>query len=125
MAELTRFNVNNDPIGIGYDLGGGSVTQATSKATAVALDAVCGQITMHAANLATVTVVAFTLTNSLIEAHDIVVAQHKSGGTAGAYDVTVRTIAAGSCVIELYNRTGGTLGEAVVVGFMVLKGSIA
>jgi hypothetical protein len=70
----------------GYAVGaGGGVLQATSKATAVTLNKSCGQITMNGAALAASTTVSFTLTNSTIESGDIIVMNHISGGTLGAY----------------------------------------
>jgi hypothetical protein len=108
--------------GIGYGTGaGGTVTQATSKSTGATLNTVCGAITMNNASLAAATPVSFTLTNSAIAATDVVQAVIKSGATAGAYDLTVDAVAAGSCQITLYNRTAGALGEAVVINFAVTK----
>ena len=109
--------------GIGYATGaGGVVTQATSKSTGVTLDKVCGTITMHNATLAHQTPVAFTLTNSAIEATDVVAVCVKSGGTAGAYLVSAGAVAAGSCSITLFNcQTSGNLSEAVVLSFAVIK----
>lgn len=95
---------------------GGSVTQITSKSTGVTLNTGTGLITMHAANLATLTVVSFTLTNSEITATDFIGIQHQSGGTVGSYIVTA-TPAAGSAAIVVTNITAGTLGEAIVLRF--------
>lgn len=110
--------------GIGYRTGaGGTVTQATSKATGVTLSSATGQITMNAAALAANTTVSFTLTNSKIGADDNVVCHRKSGGTAGSYQVWVDSCASGSCVICVRNATGGSLAEAVVLQFSVVKGA--
>jgi len=112
--------------GIGYATGaGGTVTQATSKSTGVTLNTVTGTITMNNASLATVTAVSFTLTNSAIAATDVVAVVIKSGATAGAYTITVDAVAAGSCQISLRNNTLGSLGEAVVLSFAVVKGVAA
>lgn len=109
--------------GVGYATGaGGVVTQATSKSTGVTLNKVCGTITMDSATLAHQTPVAFTLTNSAIEATDVVAVCVKSGGTAGAYLVSAGAVAAGSCSITLFNcQTSGNLSEAVVLSFAVIK----
>lgn len=109
--------------GVGYATGaGGVVTQLTSKATAVTLDKICGQITMHNASLTHLHPVSFTLTNSAIAADDVVVVSVKSGGTAGAYLVSAGAVAAGSCSITLFNcQTAGSLSEAVVLSFAVIK----
>lgn len=112
--------------GIGYATGaGGSVVQATSKATGVTLNNVSGQITMNAASLAAGTNVTFTLTNSAIGANDTVTVHVKSGAaTPGTYITWVDSIAAGSVVIGVRNFTAGPLLEALVLGFNVTKGSI-
>lgn len=108
---------------VGYGAGaggGGTVTQLTSKSTGVQLDRVTGEITMNNAALNAATVVAFTLTNSKIEAGDYIHVQHVSGGTAGAYTCTA-VAAAGSATINVRNATAGALSEAIVLKFMVFK----
>jgi X-X-X-Leu-X-X-Gly heptad repeat protein len=108
--------------GVGYATGaGGAVTQATNKSTGVTLNNVCGAITMNNASLAAGAEVAFTLTNSRIAATDVVVACVKSGGTSAAYSVGVTAVAAGSCEITVSNLTAGSLGEALVLNFVVVK----
>lgn len=103
---------------------GGTVTQATSKATGVTCEAMCGQITMNNASLASATSVAFTLTNSFIGANDTVIVSIASGATSLAYIASVQAVAAGSCSIQLRNNSGGSLGEAVVLNFSVIKNNI-
>jgi hypothetical protein len=112
-------NLNTDKAG--YITGeGGTVTQATSKATGVTLNKKCGRITMDSASLAAATTVSFTLTNSTIAATDLLVLNHVSGGTAGAYLLNAQA-AAGSASINVRNITAGSLGEAIVIGFAVIK----
>jgi hypothetical protein len=103
---------------------GGVVTQATSKSTGVQLDRRAGQITMHNASLAAAAEVSFTLTNSHIGAADIPVVAIASGGTADSYIVSVGAVAAGSCVIQVSNCSAGSLGEALVLNFGIIKGSV-
>jgi hypothetical protein len=105
----------------GYAQGGGSVTQATSKATGVELNTPCGQIIMDDDALAADTAVAFTLTNSQIAPQDVVAVSIKSGATAGAYAVSTLDIASGSVKIVLRNLTAGSLSEAVVLNFVIIK----
>jgi hypothetical protein len=107
----------------GYARGGGSVTQANSsgKATGVELNTPCGQITMDDDALAADTAVAFTLTNSQIAPQDVVAVSIKSGATAGAYAVSTLDIASGSVKIVLRNLTAGSLSEAVVLNFVIIK----
>jgi len=107
----------------GYGAGaGGTQTQGTDKATGVTLNARCGQITMNAASLAANTAVSFTLTNSQIAATDLLVINHVSGGTTGAYMFGARA-AAGSATVTVRNVTSGSLSEALVIGFAVIKAS--
>jgi hypothetical protein len=118
-VDANFTNLNTDKAG--YITGeGGTVTQATSKATAVTLNKKCGRITMHNASLAAATTVTFTLTNSTIAATDLLVLNHVSGGTAGAYLLNAQA-AAGSASINVRNVTAGALAEAIVIGFAVIK----
>jgi hypothetical protein len=112
----TRFTL---PFGYGAGAGG-TVTQGTDKATAVTLDTRCGTITMNAAALADATTVSFTLTNSQIAATDVVILNHASAGTAGAYTLNAQA-AAGSASINVRNVSGGSLSEAIVLRFAVIK----
>lgn len=109
--------------GIGYSTGaGGTVTQNTSKSTAVTLNKVCGQITMHAAALAAGAAVEFTHINSAVASNaDLVIASHCAGGTLGSYTITPRT-SAGAVVYRVTNISVGSLSEAIVITFQVLKG---
>jgi hypothetical protein len=105
----------------GYTTGsGGTVTQATSKATGVTLSKSTGQITLNAAALAADTTVSFTLTNTVIEAGDILIMNHISAGTAGSYLLNAQS-AAGSASINVRNITSGSLSEAIVIAFAVIK----
>ena len=105
----------------GYTTGsGGTVTQATSKATGVTLSKSTGQITLNAAALAADTTASFTLTNTVIEAGDILILNHISGGTAGSYLLNAQS-AAGSASINVRNITAGSLSEAIVIAFAVIK----
>jgi hypothetical protein len=118
-VDANFTNLNTDKAG--YITGeGGTVTQGTSKATAVTLSKKCGQITMHDASLAAATTVSFTLTNTTIAATDLLVLNHVSGGTAGSYLLNAQC-GAGSASINVRNITAGSLGEAIVIGFAVIK----
>ena len=105
----------------GYGSGRGTVTQGTNKSTGVSLNAPCGAITMNGAALAADTTVSFTLTNTSIAATDLLVLNHVSGGTAGAYVLNAQA-AAGSASINVRNITAGSLSEAIVIGFAIIKG---
>ena len=98
----------------------GTVTQATSKSTAVTLNKSAGQITMNNAALASVTNVTFTLNNSFISANDILILNVSGGATSGAYNCWVSGISAGSASITVRNISGGSLSEAVVINFALI-----
>ena len=105
----------------GYATGsGGTVTQSTNKATSVTLSKSTGQITLNNAALAGDTTVSFTLTNTVIETGDILVMNHISGGTAGSYLLNAQSLA-GSASINVRNITTGSLSEAIVIAFAVIK----
>jgi len=109
----------------GYGTGaGGTVTQLTSKSTGVTLNKTVGTVTMHNAALAANTTVTFTLTNSTIAATDLVILNHTSGGTAGSYLLNAQ-VAAGSATVNVRNITAGSLSEAIVIRFAVIKGVTA
>lgn len=134
------MTVNTKPIGVAYEdqnivgsdrilssgeLGyttaaQGTVTQQTSKSTAVTLNTSAGQITMNNASLGATTNVTFTLNNSLISANDIVILNVASGATAGAYNCWVSGLSAGAATITVRNITGGALSEAVVLNFALI-----
>jgi len=110
---------------IGYTTGaGGTVTQSTSKTTGVTLNKLSGQITMNNAALAAGAEVAFTLTNSFIAATDVVIVNVQSVGTAGSYLVSVGAVSAGSCSITVSNASAGSLSQAIVLNFAVIKSVI-
>ena len=99
----------------------GTVTQLTSKSTAVTLNKPAGRITMDAASLATATNATFTLNNSFISANDTVILTISGGqATPGSYNVFANALAAGSVSISLRNISGGSLSEAVVINFAII-----
>ena len=102
---------------------GGTVTQATNKGTGVTLNTESGQITMNDAALAAAAEGSFTVTNSKVAATDVVVACHGSAGTAGSYLVNANAIADGSFAVTVSNVSSGSLGEAIVINFVALKGA--
>ena len=123
-SRLTEFTGTNllATATLGYTTGsGGTITQATNKTTAVTLNKINGEIVMNGAALADDATAAFTLTNSTIAATDVVIVNVASVGTAGAYQVTVGAVAAGSCSISVLNVSGGALSEAIKLNFAVIK----
>lgn len=106
---------------LGYTVAAqGTVTQATSKSTAVTLNKPAGQITTNNASLGATTTVTFTLNNSFISTNDTLIVTVSSGATAGAYNAWVSGLAAGSATIALRNITASPLSEAVVLNFALI-----
>lgn len=109
---------------LGYGVGaGGTVTQETDKTTAVALNKVCGQITMHNAALAGNTAARFFLSNDFISASDEVSVWLVNPVNPAVYDVAVDGIGNGVCAIRLHNTTSTSYSNSVVIGFAVRKGA--
>lgn len=102
----------------------GTVTQLTSKSTAVTLDKSAGRITMNNASLATATNATFVLNNALISANDTVILTISGGqATPGSYNVFANALSTGSVSITLRNISGGTLSEAVVINYCIIHGA--
>jgi hypothetical protein len=109
--------------GLGYSTGaGGTVTQATSKSTGVTLNKITGEIVLNAAALAAATIVSFTLTNSTIAATDVIILNHVTTGTRGAYGLNGQC-AAGSAIIYVRNNSAASLSEAIVIRYAIIKGA--
>lgn len=98
----------------------GTVTQATSKSTAVTLNKSAGRITLNAASLGATTNVSFTLNNSLISTNDVLILNVAAGATAASYNLWVDSLNNGSAGITLRNTTAGALAEAVVINFALV-----
>lgn len=108
--------------GIGYATGAGStVAQATSKTTGVTINTVCGQITMNNAALGAGSEATFTVTNSACTTLTMAVVNHVSAGTAGAYMAQASNFANGTFQITVSNLSGGSLSEAIVLGFALIR----
>ncbi len=101
---------------------GGTVTQGTSKSTGVTINTETGQITMHNASLGAATAVEFTVTNSKCAATDVAIVNHVATGT-GKYIITPHTFDDGSFKIAVTNVTSGGLTDALVLRYVLVKGS--
>jgi len=112
---------------LGFGAGaGGTVTQLTSRTTGVTLNKPSGQITLFAGAMTANTSVEFTLTNSFIEAADIIILNFKSGITASDYTLQVTAVATGSCKIAIrHNGSGSSPSDTPVLSFAIIKGVIA
>jgi hypothetical protein len=126
-GSSTTFNASGGTrfvLPFGYGAGaGGTVTQSGSKSSGVTLNARCGKVTMDSATLSGDTTVTFALTNDQIADNDVLILNHASGGTAGAYVLNAQC-SSGTANINVRNITSSGLGEAVVVAFAVIKASV-
>ncbi len=118
--------IEDAPVGIGYGPGaGGTVTQATSKSTAVTLNKPSGQITMNAASLAAGASVTFLLNSTSINYTDVLsVALVIGVGGYSNYRITA-TCLTGAAAITVWNVTGASLSEAVVLQYVLHKGAVS
>lgn len=118
LASAGAVTSSSDAAGIGYATGaGGTVTQLTSRTTAVTIDKTCGSITMFTAAGATAAA-SFTVNNSTVAADDVVILSQRSG--TNLYDFLVTDVSAGSFRIT-FRTTGGTASDAPVINFAVIK----
>jgi hypothetical protein len=107
--------------GIGYRTGaGGTVTQLTSKSTAVTLNTVTGEITMNSAQLSGDSTVSFTLNNSAIGNTDVIILNQVGGGNIGLYAFN-GACNTGSAQISVHNMTNTNRSDAIVLRFAVIK----
>ena len=108
--------------GIGYATGaGGAVTQITSSSTGVTLNTVCGQITTVALTTAAAAEERFTVTNSTVDANDVVAVSTTYNG-AGTPILGVQKVAAGAFDITVTNVHAANAFDAVmVINFVVIK----
>ena len=137
----TNIDINITPKGtgqtlssgkMGYSIGtGGTVTQATSRTTGVTLNKITGEIVLFAVGVAGHDADEFVLTNSNIEANDVIMLCIKNGGSLAAgtrkyYVTQVNTVSAGSCTISVGNINNGAItSESPTLQFVVLKGAVA
>lgn len=129
VTAASSIRSTSSSAGVGYATGaGGAQTQSGTRTTGVTLNAICGQITLVAGTIAGHEADEFVLTNSAIEAGDVVVVSIKSGlaaGTAKYYRVGVTAVATGSCTISVGNIDNGTIpaagSDTPVLSFAVIK----
>lgn len=116
MAKKFGYGANNGS--------GGSVTQLTSRATGVTLNAVTGQITTINSSLAAEASADFIVTNSKVEIGDVIVLSVQSGMVGVSTIVSVSTVAAGSFTIRVTNNNasaGVAETGAIIINFAVIK----
>jgi len=108
--------------GIGYATGsGGTVAQATNRATSVTLNKSSGQITLQSQAMGAGTSNTIVFLNSTIAANDFLLLNHFSGGTIGNYTFASNT-SAGQANVTI--RSVGTVtAEAPVIQYVLIKGA--
>jgi hypothetical protein len=130
LLDDTTDNAARTTLGIGYisenALGygpsnGGTISQIGGKTSAVTLNTLTGEITLAGSALAADTIVSFTLNNSTINDKDVLILNHVSGGTIGAYMLNA-SCASGSATIYVTNVSTGSLSENPVLRFVVIRG---
>lgn len=131
-VDANFSNLNTDKLqrttgvitgGFGYTTGaGGTVTQATSRVTAVTLSKVCGQIVLFSTTTTAGQVTTFTVTNTLVALADNVIVSQQSG--AGIYFFSLN-VNVGSIQISVYTPIAVTVAEAPILNFAIIKSVIA
>lgn len=114
--------------GIGYTPGaGGSVTQATSKTTAITLNKPCGRITLSASSLAAGAAATFLFNNSTAGDGDVlVVSVHEYGGSNENHLFSTMTRnGGGAFFVTVRNMSASPVAEAVVLNFAIVKATAA
>ena len=108
---------------LGYGVGaGGSVVQATSKATSVTLNKPSGYITTSNSALAGGATVVFRFNNSSVSADGSdVLSFTVAGYDADRYTVSASVFAPGVCSVSIKNNTAASLSEAIPINFAVIK----
>ena len=125
----TKFSVNTSgtclatySTGLGYGVGsGGTVTQATSKVTAVTLNKPTGTITMAADSMAPGAVVGFSLFSWVFAADDVIIVN--VAASVVDYSVWGTVVTNGRADVYLKNISAGTHADAVPIKFALIKGS--
>lgn len=130
MTEVLRTTTSGDLLltsgtgGLGYGSGaGGTVTQLTSKSTAVTLNKPSGRIIMHNEALAAGASVQFVFNNSLINSTDLVYCQSLTNDYT--HRVEAFSVFTGGCSITVKNQAPVSLSVAVPLAFCIIKGAIS
>lgn len=66
-------------------------------------------------------IVSFTLNDNQIVAGDQLVCSHHATGTFGAYGINGRVTGTGVGVVTVRNNSAGSLSEALVIKFSVIR----
>jgi len=99
----------------------GNVAQDTSKSTPVTANGRSGRITMNAASLSQNSTVTFTVNNTYVTVNDVIVVSIQNPVTPNVYFAFVTRVANGSFDISIRNSSNGSLSDAIVLNFAVIK----
>jgi hypothetical protein len=126
VGTLTSALLVNATSGMGYATGqGGTVTQGTSRTTAVSINKLSGLITLFSATAAAGTF-SFTVNNTLVTATDRIIVNRTGGGnTANIYIPQVTLVSSGSFRISVYVPSAIAATDSPTLSFLVLKGTDA
>jgi len=103
---------------------GGTVTQATSRATGVTLSTYSGQITTDDTSLAAAAEATFTVTNTVVTALDVVIVCVADTPDADSMIIaSVSDVGAGTFDITYSNVSANADTGASVINFIVLRGA--
>ena len=117
--------IENAPVGIGYGTGaGGTVTQATSKTTAVTLNKPSGKIIMHPASLASNVWVNFVCNNSLISSSEVIVPTIQSDSVTSFRYTVNALVRPGQIIFGVKQESGAAMADAVQINFNILKAAV-
>ena len=101
-----------------------TVTQLTSKSTAVTINAQAGVITTDNAQINLASEVSFTVNNTSVGATDCIVVSISSGATnTDDHSVYIGAVADGSFVIGLANHSTSNRSDTLVINFAIIGGS--
>ena len=108
------------PAGLGYGTGsGGTVTQATSRATSVTINKPTGAITLFAA-VGSPTPAKFSVSNSVVAATDTIIVSVKS--STNIYRAYITAVGAAGFDIA-FESVSGVASDSPVFNFAIIKGA--
>jgi len=122
-SDITAGLSTSPTLGIGFATGAGNtVTQLTSKSTAVTINTVTGKIVTHNEVIAAGGRKFFFVNNSAFtNVNDIIVLTGTPTGASGTYTFDVDYRASGQFRIAIYNWDTATHTEAININFAIVR----
>jgi hypothetical protein len=124
IASNSTILANGSASKIGYtgDASGSTIQFGSVKTQSVNLNKPTGSIFLNNGSIPANASIAFILNNSVIQEGDLILVNHISGGTPGAYNMLARL---GSNPFEaeivIRNITAAALAENIVINFFILR----